>query len=894
MKLSVFDDAFATEVHDWEVTWDGFVQALGGIRYMPVRGYTEEELNEDKKKLQCFCPAEYRPHTTRGKDNVLRLWLFVADMDYLTEQQALEVRQKLFHSGHAAVIYTSWKHCIMPWRLRVVMPLSHPVATEDWPDFWDRMNAAFGGRCDVACNGVERMYFGPFAPAGTEAYNFFEVYQGQALDVDTIFGEVRERRDPDRALAIRKLAEAWPGGGKDEPRHKAHIALAGGLLLSGVSDAEAVEILCRVAAAQDPNNENRQKREDFVNRTRERIASGERVVGWTELAKYVDPKVTMYAKQVLEAPPQIAMEQMKLFADALARKRDDRSQELGKALQAICEGKDYAPPANRSELAFRLCHALAERFVHGDPKSIAGLFEATLQKIGITSSTVPSVDELVFHIKRRQDEIKTREREKKLSEINQTEARLKEAWNDGRVTPYTSDEIVSFGEISKRWIIQSDRSYYFFFNGSYTGPYTESAAPVAMARDLAPASSAGVQLYTFSEKEGKTFKALKSLTDDYGTVAKQVILDLNAQKSTYDERFRALIEAPCPVRPIIPRYHEDIDHWMYILAGDQYENLKTWMAIATRLDLVCVAPFLVGERSVGKSMFGLGMSRLFGTSGPTSLESAFEAFNDSLLQNPITIADESLPKNFRGQPETAKLRLFIQQRERTVRRKFIANAKLLGCTRTIICAHNISILRSTEHMSENEVTGTAERLLYIPCNPEAARFLETINTFERGWVDGDGIAEHALWLRDNHVHESQGRFYIKSANEEIVRMLSTGSGIKSMVCQWLVRFLLDPGRVEHSANNKDALVRVFNGHVLVNVRGVSEMWKTYFPNENAPSTSVLSSAISELSIPNLRPKLGGRADRINYRVIENKNIFSWAEHTGFASREEIEEGLRRI
>lgn len=889
MKLSVFNNAWDDTPKPWETTWENFAQALGPIRPVPVSGYTEAELNVDKKRLQCFSPAEYKPGSTRGVDGVLRLWLFVADMDHLTEQTALEACQKVRDAGYAAVIYTSWKHAVMPWRLRIVIPLSRAVEPEDWPAFWEQMNIWLDNRCDPGCKDVSRVYFGPFAPAGTEDHNFYVVLLGTAMLVDPVLGAARERRDPDRGLAIRKLAEAWPSGGKDEPRHKAHMALAGALLLSGVSEAEAVEVLCQVAVTQDPNNEDRPKREGFVQRTKERIQKKQKVVGWTELTKYVKPDVVMFAKQVLEAPPKVTADQLKLFADSLAAKKDDRQKELGRALQLICKGEDYAAAPNRTDVAVRLSHVLAERFIHGDPLSIADHFTTSFQLIGLTSSMLPTLDDIVFHVKRRQDELKSREREKKLAEISQAESRLKEAWNDGRTTPYTSDEILSFGEITKRWIIQSDRSYYFFFNGSYVGPYTESAAPVAMARDLAPAASAGVQLYTFTEKDGKTFKSLKALTDEYGTVAKQVVLDLTAQKSTYDERFRAIIEAPCPVRPIVPTYHADIDQWMWILAGDQYENLKTWMAIATRLDLVCVAPFLVGERSVGKSMFGLGMARLFGTSGPTSLESAFEPFNDSLLQNPITLADEALPKNFRGQPETAKLRLFIQQRERTVRRKFIANAKLLGCTRTIICAHDISILRSTEHMSENEVTGTSERLLYIPCNPDAARFLETINTFERGWVDGDKIAEHALWLRDNHPHQSQGRFYIKSANEEVVRMLSTGSGVKSMVCQFLVSYLLKTSEYNSSTNNKDGLIRVVNGELHVNVRGVSSMWKTAFPNEFPPSTSVLSAAISELSVR--RAKLPGEEGRVNYRVIENKNLFSWAEHMGFASREEIEKGL---
>lgn len=882
MRISRFDDARDNTPLHVELTWDAFSRGLGPHTYYPVSGYSELELDEAKKGLPCFCPAEFLPDTARGKGNVVRLWLFVADMDHLTKPGAQAVCQRLQGAGLAAIVYTSWKHGVMPWRLRVVLPLSRPVDAEDWPDFWEKMNAAFGGICDPKCKDASRIYFGVFAPAGTEGRNFYWTFPGSPIDVDGIIGAARTKQDPERARVIRELGEAWPEDG----RHESHLALAGGLLLSGVSNEEAVDILCQVAVTQDPNNEDRPKREATVQSTKDRILRGEKVVAWTTLARHVGPDLALLAQRVLEASPQLSGDQLKHLAKSLKKKRDFESSELGEALEKICEGEVYAQANNRSDITMRLAQLFSEKFEKFDPKSIAELFIPSFLKIGMDTSSCPSVEEVTFAIQRFQKQRKDRRNEQQSEQAD----RIREAFGSDRTNPYTPAELQLFGAVDKRWIIQHDRAFYLFFNGAYKGPYTEASVANAAARELAPAASAGVQLYTVNKEGERSFKQLKMLVDQYGSVAESIVLDLTAQTTTYHEKSRVIIEAPCPLRPLVPTYHPDVDHWLKILTGLQYENVKTWLAIATRLDLICAALFVVGEASVGKSMLGLGVSRLFGTNGPTSLESVFGNFNGAILNNPIIVADEHLPKDLRGNPMTAELRQLLQRRECNLTRKFLPDTKLLGTQRVIISAHDISILRSNEHLSNNEVQGTSERLLYVPCNPEAARFLASYNTFAAGWVDGDKIAEHALWLRDHHPHRSQGRFYIRSDNEDVVRMLTTGSGTKAALCQFLVSFILNPGAFSNSAEGY--LILIESGKLLVNAKGPSLYWETYLgKQERHPSLGILSEAVRELSTGQRLVRRNKHGVSTAYYIIELKNLYSWAHHNGFATQAQIARGL---
>lgn len=790
MRISVFDGARDSSPKPLECDWDFLCQVLGPHRFD----------QPDKLASPAFSPAEYPPGAARATKNVEKLWLFVADIDHVGREEALATLERVHRAGLAAIAYSTWRHAEDPWRFRVVQPLSRPVSPGEWPGFWQRMNAAYGGICDPKCVDPARLYFGPYAPAGTERANFWHAFPGELLDVDAV---------------LRAELLGSPG--------------------------QPLTPLVLVRLTRDA--------------------------------------FERYAKQ-------------------LKRKQNDRVAEVGERLLRVHRGEAFAEPGERDNTIFQLAHFLGERFVDCDPRSVAEVFAPSLALMGSVSTDCPTVDDVAYKLERRQQEVRAERDGKQREEEGERENRIREAFNNGRTHPYTPEELAGFGKIDKRWILQTDRSYYLFFNGNYVGPYTEAAAHGAMVRELAPASSAGVGLYTFT-KEGQKFKNLKTLVDEYGTVAKSVVLDLSAQRTTYDESRRCVVEAPCPYRPIAPRYHEDVDLWLYILCSRNavyYENLKTWLAIVTDLDKICAALFLTGKKSVGKSLLPLGVSRIWSTSGTTSLESALGTFNDSLLACPLVFADETLPKDFRGYTRNPELRHLIQATEHSVKRKYLPNTKALSAIRVVVAAHDIRILRTLEDVSENEVAGIVERYYHIETNPEAAVYLANLRptTFERGWVTQDKIAEHVLWLKHNHRHQSNGRFYINVPDEDVMRMLTTGSGVKSAVCQWLVSYLLDPEQFHKSAYSQ-LHVRVRGKRLLVNVRGIMQCWDIYVgKNEKCPSTSRLSAAIAELSVPDMRPKFANKRGVVtNYRVIEAKNLLSWAHGCGFASYEQILAGLER-
>ncbi len=292
-----------------------------------------------------------------------------------------------------------------------------------------------------------------------------------------------------------------------------------------------------------------------------------------------------------------------------------------------------------------------------------------------------------------------------------------------------------------------------------------------------------------------------------------------------------------------------------------------------------------GPGGTGKSLFADAVSRLWRTSGPTPLTSAMnENFNAALVKCPLVFADEQMPKDFRGHGRTAELREFIAARSRPFKQKFFPETVILGAARLVIAANNEDILAIQENLSVNDIEAIGDRFYHVPVRAEAKDWLAVCDA--ASFFEQDRLAKHALWLRDNHPVTRDGRFLIKSPDRNFYRALTTKSGIRSAVCQWLAGYLREPRRVD-SAN--DYQIRIVGGQLLVTTRGILENWALYVSNEAAPTTGRLGSAIAGLSVT--RTTRSTPTGKANYRVIDTEHIVAWANQTEYASEEEIRQAL---
>src|SRR5690606_19425682 len=105
-----------------------------------------------------------------------------------------------------------------------------------------------------------------------------------------------------------------------------------------------------------------------------------------------------------------------------------------------------------------------------------------------------------------------------------------------------------------------------------------------------------------------------------------------------------------------------------LFAGAKYGLLEQGISWVTDLDQACMALYLDGVAGTGKSLLAKGLAQLW-SDAPTTLDQAMGGFNDGLVSCPLVFADETLPKDSRGNTRTEDLREFVQADRRPLRRK---------------------------------------------------------------------------------------------------------------------------------------------------------------------------------------------------------------------------------
>src|SRR4051812_8172644 len=117
--------------------------------------YDERQVKDGR----AWSPVTYRPGTTRGKENVEQVHALVLDIDH----NELPVH---LLNGLEYVAHTTFSHSLDDPRWRVVLPLTRAVEGEDWPSFWLRANAYFGGCVDPQTKDRSRIFFLPSCMPG--------------------------------------------------------------------------------------------------------------------------------------------------------------------------------------------------------------------------------------------------------------------------------------------------------------------------------------------------------------------------------------------------------------------------------------------------------------------------------------------------------------------------------------------------------------------------------------------------------------------------------------------------------------------------------------------------------------------------------------------------------
>lgn len=585
--------------------------------------------------------------------------------------------------------------------------------------------------------------------------------------------------------------------------------------------------------------------------------------------------------------------------EALATRLKRKRNPTGEALSRVLDGVPWAEPGDRDSTLFKLAGDIVSEFPTADMREVAAYFTLSVDRISDPEYTPALVlDKLL----RRQAEIQAENARAEAEAEAERETCIRSGFREigqNREAPYTESEVEVFAaasgvtrtEFQHRWIIQTGGAFYFWFAGSYLGPVKESDGQLAARKYLAPAP---IELDSKDAFGRMNPKSIQQLAIQYGTHIRNVVADLNADTCIIDARTSTIVEAPCPIRPLSARFWPEVHTWLELMGGPKhFDILQDWIAWLTDLDRPCTALFLQGAPGAGKSLFAKGLARVWTHGPPSTMEQAFGNWTDAILRCPLVFADERVPKDSRGNARTEDIREFIQQESRPLKRRFCPDAVMRGATRTVIAANNRNLLQSHEsNLTVHDIQAIADRIVLIPVGDESARYLHTLGwNGTQHWVNGDRIAEHALWIMENRLkNQNPPRFLVQGTNSNLHMDIAFGTTVGNAVAHWLVAFLDDPTKLwagksaTHSAfgiSYSSDVREGFSPGIVVSAQTMADNWEVYRTNVRPEKATLRTIGMALLSISEGRVTkvFSGNIKRQCARV-PLANLIQWGDENG--------------
>lgn len=633
--------------------------------------------------------------------------------------------------------------------------------------------------------------------------------------------------------------------------------------------------------------------------------------------KPASPLLSRETKHDADALPTLERDELLDYAGRLKRRSSEVAKDLGRRILRALDGKAFAEPGERDDIAFKIAAFVADEFPDRDPESFAAHFEEAIDLMEGQEPGVPTLEKLADRFREQTHKVE----ERLALAAQQEEAKLQhQIKRAGRLSLYTEDEIAAWGPLDNQWIV-SDRAgkvFHLFHNGTYWPAVAATQLFSAAEVVLAPAAE-HVQLYrpTGPDGSGLVRKSVQDLMSDYGVVAKRFVVDLTAQRSRFDGETLTFTEAPCPIRPLEPKFIAEVEGWLRALAGvpdrvdpwkpanfglrevGWFRKLCQWISVVTMLSRPCAALYFEADPDVGKTLFANGLARLWTTGGATLMEDAVADFNDSVTRCPLVFGDETLPDQLK-ESGTGLLRRFVQSMDRKKHAKFEAKADMVGALRVLLAANNkdlVNVAGYGESLTAADVDGIAKRFLFLRAHRQAADYLRNLG----GWpkvnplfLDGDGIARHALWLRDRlgaQTMKSPDRFLVTGGADVLARNLAIHSGLRGHVCHVLASTFARPSLATRSN------FPIVDGVMYAAPADVLELWPRALADSRVPTMNKVSQALEGLAAGPSRIVHGRERRPVSSLFLQawvEENLYMpWADIQRILEDPTVEKGARK-
>jgi hypothetical protein len=589
-------------------------------------------------------------------------------------------------------------------------------------------------------------------------------------------------------------------------------------------------------------------------------------------------------------PPTEVLEQVDTIVRKLAKIL--RSHPLKEAANALINGEPLEFGEGRHETIVRLTGWLAfkteKKPLH--PTVIEALFQKSIDAMRrarpddmATVTTKAAVDAYETALAKAE----------RIKETERQEAQARYAGPECPEWPKESLEACAEAQGSTieqlAYIVVRDRAHYILQPDSYfAGPFTKEDAVIEIAQAL---GRSPISLYEPTKGDGFKPRSFPEVMRQYGRVAERVIANLATQRTFYHRRKRTIHEAVAPLQDHEPYHDPKIDHWLRLFTATEqnYNKLLDWLACAPDLNKLLCALTLAGAPGTGKTLFAQGVASLWAEGGAAaSPEVILGNFNEDLIRCPLVFADETLPKTYRWESVTTKLRAEIASLVRTLNRKYYSPLTLQGSLRFILATNNPMILASNISTAA-DLNAVAVRFLYLETGAEAEQYLLTLDHQTKDRWRTQGIASHALWLQQNRAVEPAGRFWVTGDIEKMHRLLVTSSDWNSWVCEWIVKGLLDNYRKSDQNQETVGRVMIQDGHLYVNIGAITEGWQIYtnYPNVN-PDPRRIATALRSIALQPKPFQVRAQGARHRFFDIDLGHLVAWADEKGICGQSDIE------
>jgi hypothetical protein len=559
----------------------------------------------------------------------------------------------------------------------------------------------------------------------------------------------------------------------------------------------------------------------------------------------------------LEQSELVSLFDINQLAKSLALKKSPDHKMLGRALAAALRGEVFAADGNRNDVCYKLAGELAKAFPKANAENLAERFQAAFDLQG-----EPTVEVFAGQIKRQQLKHQQLQREKRGLAQMRAPANLLASEVLGIDVPPANSIIEGLP-----LIVQKDGFYWCREPDSadYREVYGSRDIRLAIQRKYHQA----LDLYTDDQKP----KPLDALLLEYSNVVRSVDANYNAKENSYDPASAHLTLATAPRRALQAKFHPAIDTWLRLLGGDSPDDVCDWIRSIFRLELPSPALYLWGQSGAGKTLLAYGLARIW-EHPLTNFATVLESFNSGLARNPLVLADEGFP------PETkfTWLRSFLSTSARDVNEKFRPQYTLRGHVRLVVTANAPNAFEfGRKALTAQDAVAIGERVIQLEVGADARRYLENIARtvdIEAQWVQGNMIAEHALWLATQPLTTEPGRWAVVSKNRK--------NGFESHLIEeryswftaWLAGYMSQPKRIEgrYPTGNPDSwFVRTDAGKLLVSPDAYRYLDRCE-PGEFKKALKFFApSHTKQMRVP-------GNPHRIvNYRVIDIDRFFNCAQ-----------------